>query len=958
MKRRDALKALTTAASGVMFGLHSQPAMAVAGDLTAKPVRALTRKNGELVQPIHIAIPASIPEGAAVKVDGTAYPHEVLPGTPAQIEVFLPRVTVERKVTVTVDAGDHTSSATVRLQPVRELLIYVLPHSHHDLGYTELQAKVEEKQTANIDRAIELARKTADYAEGARFVWNLEVLWGAQLYLRKASPAKRAEFVAAVKRGDLALNGMFANELTGLCRPEELIQLFRYGQQLGTECGVKVDSVMLSDVPGLTWGAVTAMSQAGIRYVSMAPNWFDRIGSMMVEWQDKPFWWISPSGKEKALLWVPWTGYAMSHVIKQMSEEWVGDYQQRLDDAKFSYGISYIRWAGHGDNAEPDPEISEFLNQWSRNYEWPKFKIASTSEAFGAFEARYGKELPSFRGDLTPYWEDGAGSSALETAMNRSAADKLVQAEALFAMSPELSYPRNKVAEAWRNVLLYSEHTWGAWNSVSDSENPFVTDQWKVKREFAVNAGRVAGDLIDEALQHDAERAETQVDIHNTTSWPRTEVVRLPKELSSAGDQVTNDKGHPISSQRLANGELAVLVRDAPAFGTQRLHIARGRPHSQGAVVTIRDGVLDNGILRVRVDPKTGDIIELFAKGNARNLVDTRSGAGLNQFLFLEGSDINQLQHSGDPSITVEENGPLVAALRIESSAPGCNRLIRTLELAAGSDYLAISNLVDKKRAPLNPTPGKGNPGDEFAQRGSKESIQFGFPFLIEQGQMRVNMPLSVVRPETDQLPGACKNWLPVSRWADVSNEERGITWISLDAPLIEVGEISANLLGSQRDPSKWRKRITRTQKLYSWVMNNHWGTNYRAYQDGPVEFRYALWPHEQFDSAASSRLAIGLSQPLLSAASSGSPPSTRSVLTVEPQDALVITMKPSDDGKACIVRLFGVSGQDRQVTLHWDAGQPKAMWKSNLSEVQSESIHSPIHLGAWELLTIRADFG
>jgi alpha-mannosidase len=767
MKRRDALKALTTAASGVMLGRQQQLAIPVGGNFTAKPVRALARKNGQLVQPIHIGTPASIPEGAVVKVDGTAYPHEVLPGTPAQIEILLPRLETGRKATVTLDAEGRTSSATVLLQPVRELLIYVLPHSHHDLGYTELQAKVEDKQMANIDRGIELARKTAGYAEGARFIWNLEVLWGAQLYLRNASPAKRAEFVAAVKRGDVALNGMFANELTGLCRSEELVQLFRYGQQLGGECDVKVDSAMLSDVPGLTWGTVSAMSQAGIRYVSMAPNWFDRIGTLMLEWQDKPFWWVSQSSKEKVLLWVPWTGYAMSHVIKQVSEDWVGEYQRRLDEVKFPYNISYIRWAGHGDNAEPDPEISEFFNHWSRKYEWPKFKIASTSEAFGAFDARYGKDLPSYRGDLTPYWEDGAGSSALETAINRSAADKLVQAEALFAISPELSYPRDEVAQAWRDVLLYSEHTWGAWNSVSDSENPFVTDQWKVKREFAVNAATFAGDLITKALPQGRTGSQAQLDVHNTTSWRRTEVIRLSKGLSSAGDRVTSYRTHLVPSQRLASGELAVLIRDVPAFSTQRLHIAHGQAHAEGTPVTVRDGVLDNGILRVRIDPNTGDIVELFAKGLSGNLVDTSSG-GLNQFLLLEGSDTNQLQHSGKASITVEENGPLLGALRIESSAPMCNRLIRTLRLAAGAGYLEITNLVDKKRAPLNPRPGKGGPGDAFAQRGSKESIQFGFPFLIEQGQMRVNMPLSVVRPETDQLPGACKNWLPVSRWADV----------------------------------------------------------------------------------------------------------------------------------------------------------------------------------------------
>ena len=58
------------------------------------------------------------------------------------------------------------------------------------------------------------------------------------------------------------------------------------------------------------------MAQAGVRYFSLAPNWFDRIGSIMVTWQDKPFWWVSPSGDQKILVWIPWTGYALSHVIR------------------------------------------------------------------------------------------------------------------------------------------------------------------------------------------------------------------------------------------------------------------------------------------------------------------------------------------------------------------------------------------------------------------------------------------------------------------------------------------------------------------------------------------------------------------------------------------------------------------------------------------------------------------
>src|SRR5919199_248439 len=102
MKRRDALKTLlTTAGTGVIRGFHGSPAQATAGEIAAKPVRALRRKNGQLWQPIHISMPDPIPDGAVVKVDGTACAHELLPGSRSQIEILVPRVQRERKAIVT-----------------------------------------------------------------------------------------------------------------------------------------------------------------------------------------------------------------------------------------------------------------------------------------------------------------------------------------------------------------------------------------------------------------------------------------------------------------------------------------------------------------------------------------------------------------------------------------------------------------------------------------------------------------------------------------------------------------------------------------------------------------------------------------------------------------------------------------------------------------------------------------
>jgi alpha-mannosidase len=297
----------------------------------------------------------------------------------------------------------------------------------------------------------------------------------------------------------------------------------------------------------------------------------------------------------------------------------------------------------------------------------------------------------------------------------------------------------------------------------------------------------------------------------------------------------------------------------------------------------------------------------------------------------------------------------LVASIRIESSAPGSVKLVRKLRITAGADWIELINGVDKQRAPLNPHPGQGDQGGEFAQHQGKESLQFAFPFAIPGGQIRIDIPLAVMRPEADQLPGSCKNWLPVGRWIDVANKERGVTWVTLDAPLVEIGDITATMLGSQTNPGIWLKHIEPTQRFYSWVMNNHWGTNYRAYQQGIVEFRYALRPHSGYNPAMAARLAISLSQPLVASSASSEGP-LPSLFRIEPADVLAISCKPSVDGKAWIVKLFGASGEGRRARLIWNRASAPRVWRSNLDEQPLEIVGEEVNVAGWDLETLRID--
>ena len=162
--------------------------------------------------------------------------------------------------------------------------------------------------------------------------------------------------------------------------------------------------------------------------------------------------------------------------------------------------------------------------EWNEKYVTPQIVISTVEEAFSVFEKKHGKELPQVSGDLTGYWEDGAYSTARETAINRGNASRLTQAQALWAMYNPSGYPEEKMQEAWRNVLLFDEHTWGSWNSVSEPDSPFTLQQWEIKKSFALEADKQSKKLLSDAMISKVlgGPAVDAVEVINTCSWTRS----------------------------------------------------------------------------------------------------------------------------------------------------------------------------------------------------------------------------------------------------------------------------------------------------------------------------------------------------------------------------------------------------------------------------------------------------
>ena len=473
--------------------------------------------------------------------------------------------------------GAEALAQTLSLNQVKPRTLHLLPHSHVDIGYSDPQPEVERKQWKNLRDAVELGRKTAAYPVEARFRWNVEGLWSVESYLAQASAEERQAFADAVRQGTIGLQANYTNILTGLATPEELRHWTDGARRLRAAYGFgPMLSAMHTDIPGLSWTVVAALAQSGVRYFSSGPNYMpglpdggDRIGSTLKALGDKPFWWTSPSGDERLLFWMAGRGYSWFHGLNMgrmadRSRDDVLAYVKTLAEDGYPYDMVQVRYTIGGDNGPVDPGLPDAVKAWNETFATPRLVINTAEAMFAEFERKEGAGLPVRTGDMTPYWEDGAISSAAEEIMTRAAARRLAQADALWAMRNPAAYPAAQAADAWRNVIMWHEHTWGAADSISQPDRADVVAQWDYKRAFAVNADAMSKALLAGA----APPPGAAVDVVNTLGWPRSGLVMLSAEQSKAGDRVRTGDGRTLASQRLSDGRLAVWVEAVPALGS------------------------------------------------------------------------------------------------------------------------------------------------------------------------------------------------------------------------------------------------------------------------------------------------------------------------------------------------------------------------------------------------------
>ncbi len=847
-----------------------------------------------------------------------------------------------------------SASATHEFKPAKQWKVFICPKVHNDVGYTDLQPHVNELDNRNTDQALDIMDKFPFYK------FNFETAWLVDNYLdcRTAVPKKR--FFDYAKKDRATINVLYLNLMTGLCTGEELYRSMYFTQRLHREHGSSFDFACLTDAPSHTWFLPSLLTDVGVKAFSNGSN---QTRAPILHFSDlnenSPFYWEGLNG-ERIFMW-----YARSYTQwKRLTGPDFTDMSANYDYLKTSvpqFLTQFLRtdyapdavmiYGAYVDNAAiPDTGEAELIEQWNREYEFPKLVCASDAEYFNYIDKNFGTRLPTYRGDCGAYWEDGVASTTAATTLNRRSQQILPAAETAAALAtifdPRNRYPHEDFWGAWKNVMFYNEHTWGAHNSVSQPDREFVTRQWEIKEAYATRANLDARNLLARGFNRLCQQINVAGDTvlaFNWQNYARTEPLEV--EISGGQHLVEIASGKPVPLDVILEKDgwkrVRFLAENVPAFGYKGYAIRSLNSPDVKKNEKASGDTIESKFYRLTVDAQTGGLKSLFDKTENRELVDGTAPYKLNQYLYVSGGEGSLiLNHTfGTPPANLKTDVPTSAEIVENLKTPFGQRLI--IETKAKntpkvrSEYLVYDAI---KRVDLVNTVVK-------EETRAKEAVYFVFPFAAKQPAFEVQIQNGWCRPNDDQLPGACREWFTPQNLVHLRDGSFDVAWATPDAPLVCLTDINRG---------KWPAHLPITNgHVYSYVMHNYWFTNYRAEQGGTFKFRYSLTSGSSLSREALARFdadtrAPVLAYPFVSSFSAAvakagrpMPAAAGSFLGLDAANLQMVVLKEAEDGNGLILRLREIAGRAGEAELQLPTLRLKEAHLCNGVEVNQRKLTS-----------------
>ncbi|MFN8008392.1 MAG: polysaccharide lyase family protein [Terriglobia bacterium] len=840
------------------------------------------------------------------------------------------------------------------LAPERKWKLFVAPHTHLDVGYTDYQGKVAELQARVLSQAIDL------FKQNPEFRYSLDGSWVLEQFLATRPVDRQKELLRLLQEGKMALPGQYFNLLTGIASAETLFRSLYYSKNLARIHHFPVTYANITDVPSQSGSYASILASSGIRYFASGGNNWRAPFLLNGLWNEKsPFWWEGPDGK-KVLFWYS------RHYMQIQNMFGLPPQSAAIRDSLpvFLQAYSKAQYKPDGvllfgtqvENTDLYPETATFIDGWNRDYAYPQLEYKTLPEFLKYLDENFGSQLPTYRGDGGPFWEDGAGSDSFYVAEDRHNQQRVLSAEILSnlnqMMDPELAAPKALVEDVWRNLLLFAEHTWTAWISIPMPDHEQSKRQLETKDNRAVQARQE----IDEWLQRSMSQLgnllhvpSSTLVVFNSLNYRRSCLVEADLFSESARIQdLSTGKEVPFEILWTKQGfsRIRFMAEDLPSVGYKCYSVlpSPNRPIASTVLAGSQSEnagnvTVENPYYRLVLDPPTGSVSSIYDKELGQELVDLKSPHKFNQYLVVSGGDgstriIRPITSWPAPSLEIHgaEHGKVLGvfktsyghSIKLRSTALNTPEIQTEILLFDREKKIEFINRIDKKEVV------------------AKEAVYFAFPTAVVDPEFLYATQNGWVNPARDLLQGACLEWFSVQQWMAVRNPQITIGLVPIDAPLASFGDINRGSWPLVFQP--------KTSTLFSYVMNNYWDTNYRAAQGGAFTFRYVLTSSRKFVPEELSRLGWShlraaelnavMPQEKVGNPDRPLPPEGASFLESDAVNVILLTWKVAEDQQGNILRLLETSGKQTTATLRLPRWNLKS---AELTDGVEENLNHPL---------------
>jgi len=878
-------------------------------------------QGGELQQVLHVTVAGDWEKRGTFRVEtgGKSFELDVEKATldENRYVIGIPPVAAEAPVSIELRTpSGKTANVSIKVRPHRHWKVYVALKTHYDLGYTEpIDEMLNRTAGSMLDRVYAFCDAAKDNSVGHRFIWTYPTWLIDQILLRKDAKGKE-KLDDYIGRGAITWHALPITLHSYFCGLEDISRALYLSKELEQRYQKRVGWAKQTDVPGHTRILPQILARSGVRLLQIGAN----NGVRGVE-VPLVFWWESPDGSRVLTQLTPGYGWGWDEAILTRLE----------NDANYPYDAHLALYVT-GDNQGPENlvEVAQRAEKLAKLYAFPKIQIGQVEDFVDWMQSHYGDRIPVLRSELSDWWIHGIASQAQVTAEARWARDALTWSERFHAAGllagvlPAESYPAGEFREAYIQSLLYSEHTWGIAGfkpepkpSAADdlAKNPAyepMKKSWRLKGDFARRAAGTAAKTLEDILQRigaAAAPAEGGLVVFNPTAWPRTDAVRLPAgAFPDAAALVPLDGSAPAAPVQRIGDDRVFIAHSVPGVGYRVYKPVDGAKPAEVSKGSKRTVESPRYRIEIRDD---GEISSITDRQTGLELLDPNAPFPFNQYVYEGYAKIapagwHETPYKGKGTGKVV---PRTTGWYVESG-PACDRLVVEGRLEI-PDFPVQVGEVEKVVRTVTLWKQLDRIDCQVRLIGKKPSamIEAGhvaFPLAIPDFRFRLELLGAVTDPVADVLVKGNRDTFAVQRWVDVSGPKGGVTWATVDAPLVSVGDIRIFSWDSNYVPSR--------AHIYSGVLNNGWSTNFQEFQGGDFTFRYALRGHAGTEPDA--RFGWETTSPLLARAAKSAErgptrlPSTAGFFEVSPANVVLVNAKRAEDGRGLVIRLFETGGR------------------------------------------------